>query len=217
MAGLKKIDFNALTEKAKEFELDDLNNIPWDNMGGWPFAGKIVFAALIFFGLIFGLKILMIDDTAVALDKALAKEKTLKQDFERKAFRGANLEAYKEQMLEMEESFGSLLKQLPRETEVPGLVDDISSAALGAGLQLNVIDPQNMQQTEFYKELPIEIEVQGGYHEMGSFVSSVASLPRIVTLHNFSIEKNTGKTKGDLNMKILAKTYQYSAEGEVSK
>lgn len=215
MAGLKNIDFNALAEKAKEFELDDLNNIPWDNMGGWPLGGKIFFAILIFFGLIFGLKVLMIDDTTASLDRSVAKEQTLKQEFERKAFRGANLEAYKEQMLEMEESFGSLLKQLPRETEVPGLVDDISSAALGAGLQLNVIDPQDMQQKEFYKELPIEIEVQGGYHEMGAFVSAVASLPRIVTLHDFSIS-SVGKD-GELKMQILAKTYQYIADGEMAK
>ena len=116
-------------------------------------------------------------------------------------------------MVEMEESFGSLLKQLPRDTEVPGLIDDISSAALGAGLKLNAIDPQKMTKTEFYNELPIDIEVVGGYHEMGAFVSSVASLPRIVTLHDFSIEKSGND--GALKMKIQAKTYQYSGDEEV--
>lgn len=109
----------------------------------------------------------------------------------------------------MEESFGSLLKQLPRDTEVPGLIDDISGAALGAGLKLEAIDPSTMLKTQFYNELPIDIAVVGGYHEMGSFVSTVASLPRIVTLHNFKISTADG---ADLKMSIQAKTYQYNPE-----
>lgn len=111
----------------------------------------------------------------------------------------------------MEETFGSLLKQLPRDTEVPGLIDDISAAALGAGLSLNVMNPQAMVRTEFYSELPINMEVVGGYHEMGAFVSAVAALPRIVTLHDFTIARMNNENK-DLKMNILAKTYQYSSE-----
>jgi type IV pilus assembly protein PilO len=153
---------------------------------------------------------LMVQEDTLALDREQKKELALKKDFESKAFRVANLAEYKAQMAEMEFSFGSLLKQLPRDTEVPGLIDDISAAALNAGLQLNAIDPQKMQKTEFYNELPIDIEVVGDYHEMGAFVSGVASLPRIVTLHDFSVERKNNSS--DLSMKILAKTYQYGGD-----
>lgn len=213
MADLKKIDLKALTEKLNEFQLDDLNNIDWENMGSWPFPGKIVFCVLIFFAVLTGGYFGLIESNLDTLSSAVQREETLKKDFENKAFRVANLAAYKAQMVEMEESFGSLLKQLPRDTEVPGLIDDISSAALSAGLKLNAIDPQKMTKTEFYNELPINIEVVGGYHEMGAFVSSVASLPRIVTLHDFSIGKSGND--GALKMNILAKTYQYSGDEEV--
>lgn len=212
MAGFKDIDWNALKEKISEIELDDINNIAWDNMGGWPLPGKVFFAVLVFVALLIAGNIFLITDMRTSLASEVAKEEQLKADFERKAFRGANLDAYKEQMVEMEQSFGSLLKQLPRETEVPGLIDDISSAALGSGLSLNGIDPQAIVSTEFYNELPIKIEVEGGYHEMGSFVSAVASLPRIVTLHDFTIKEGSGN--GRLTMQILAKTYQYNSDEE---
>lgn len=208
MADLKKIDLKALTEKLNEFQLDDLNNIDWENMGSWPFSGKVVFCLVIFIAVLVGGYFGIVEENLDRLGREVKKEVSLKKDYEGKAFSVANLAAYKSQMIEMEESFGSLLKQLPRDTEVPGLIDDISSAALNAGLKLNAIDPQKMTKTEFYNELPIDIEVVGGYHEMGAFVSSVASLPRIVTLHDFSIEKSGND--GALKMKILAKTYQYS-------
>lgn len=210
MADLKNFDMKALLAKANEFQLDDLNNIDWENMGSWPLPGKIVFCVLLFVGVLAGGYFGLIADNLDKLSRERTQEVSLKKDFEGKAFRVSNLAAYKAQMAEMEESFGSLLKQLPRDTEVPGLIDDISSAALNAGLKLNAIDPQKMTKTEFYKELPIDIEVVGGYHEMGAFVSAVAALPRIVTLHDFTIEKQS--TDGSLKMKIRAKTYQYSGD-----
>jgi type IV pilus assembly protein PilO len=146
------------------------------------------------------------------LEREVKQETQLKRDFEDKAFQVANLEEYKAQMVEMEQSFESILKQLPRDTEVPGLIDDISLAAINNGLDLKVISPQNQISTEFYNELPIEIEVEGDYHELGAYVSSVASLPRIVTLHDFSITKK-GKDNDALSLKILAKTYRYN-EGD---
>lgn len=210
MAGFKTdFDFKAMWAGLQEFEVDDINNIDWEDMGSWPLPGKIFFGVLVFVGVLVGGYFLMISSVSTGLESAKGREITLKKEFERKAFQAANLDEYKAQLAEMEESFGSLLKQLPKDTEVPGLVDDISATALGAGLKLVSIKPEEMVETEFYKELPISIEVQGGYHEMGAFVSGVAALPRIVTLHEYEISSS-----GDdqLNMKILAKTYQYEGE-----
>lgn len=210
MASLKDTNWQEMLEKAKEFNVDDLNNIDWENTGSWPVLGKIVFCVILFVAVLVGGYFFMVQANKDAATHAQNRERVLKGDFENKAFRVANLDQYKGQLKEMEDSFGSLLKQLPRDTEVPGLIDDISAAALSAGLTLVAIDPDRIVQTEFYRELPIKIEVVGGYHEMGAFVSSVASLPRIVTLHDFSIGK--GAQAGQLKMNILAKTYQYSAD-----
>ena len=196
--------------KLNEIQLDDINNIDWNNTGSWPLLGKVALSVVLFVAVCAGMYFLMVQEDTLALDREQKKELALKKDFESKAFRVANLAEYKAQMAEMEFSFGSLLKQLPRDTEVQGLIDDISAAALNAGLQLNAIDPQKMQKTEFYNELPIDIEVVGDYHEMGAFVSGVASLPRIVTLHDFSVERKNNSS--DLSMKILAKTYQYGGD-----
>lgn len=216
MAKANKPDLKAMMDKLNNIQLDDINNIDWENMGSWPVAGKIFFCALLFILVSVGGYFYVVADQIDELDRAKSKEVSLKSDFESKAFRSSNLDAYKEQLLEMEETFGTLLKQLPRDTEVPGLIDDISAAALGAGLELNLMSPQAMKQTEFYKELPINIEVSGGYHEMATFVSTVAALPRIVTLHDYSIS-TAGKGKA-LNMKIAAKTYQYNDDpGAASK
>ena len=189
----------------------DINDIDWQNMGSWPLVGKVAFCAIIVMAAGVLAYIGLVQGQLSALDSLERKEQQLKRDFEAKAFRVANLEEYKSQMVEMEASFGSLLKQLPKDTEVPGLIDDISAAALNAGLDLKQIDPADMKKTEFYKELPINIEVSGGYHEMGAFVSGVASLPRIVTLHDFNIVKTNGQDR--LSMEIQAKTYQYDVDG----
>ncbi len=190
----------------------DLSDIEFDKIGSWPLIGKVAFCSIIVLGLALASYFFLIDGERGSLERLENQEQQLKRDFENKAFRVANLSEYKAQMVEMENSFGSLLKQLPKDTEVPGLIDDISATALNAGLNLKKIDPSDMVSSEFYKELPINIEVSGGYHEMGAFVSGVASLPRIVTLHDFSISK--GDRQEQLSMKILAKTYQYDAESK---
>ena len=205
-----KFDINEWLQKLQEFDVNDINDIDWENMGLWPLAGRVFFAVLLFVAILVGGYFLLVKDQQSRLDRISQEEVKLKKDFEKNAFRVANLDEYKAQLIEMEDSFGSLLKQLPRDTEVPGLIDDISAAALGSGLVLNKIDPEGLKQTEFYNELPINVEVIGGYHEMGSFVSSVAALPRIVTLHDFSIE--SGERSNTLTMKIQAKTYQYLDE-----
>lgn len=215
MASLKETNWQEMLEKAKELNVDDLNNIDWENTGSWPLLGKIVFCVILMISVLVGGYFFMVQANKEAASNAANRERVLKGDFENKAFRVANLDQYTSQLREMEDSFGSLLKQLPRDTEVPGLIDDISAAALSAGLTLVSIDPDRIVQTEFYRELPIKIEVVGGYHEMGAFVSSVASLPRIVTLHDFSISK--AAQAGQLKMNILAKTYQYSADEGVRR
>ena len=130
------------------------------------------------------------------------------KSFEEKAFKASNLDAYKEQMKEMENTFGALLRQLPSDTEVPGLLEDISHTGLTAGLNFNSIKLAPENSREFYVELPIDIEVKGGFLAFGSFVSAVAALPRIVTLHDFDIAPSSEGTQ-ELVMKIRAKTYRY--------
>jgi type IV pilus assembly protein PilO len=209
MAKDNKFDLQPYLDKINEF---DVNDIDWENMGSWPVAGKAVFCSIIAVAILVGGYFMMLEPMSIKLNREVKQEAQLKRDFENKAFQVANLDEYKSQMVEMEQSFESILKQLPRDTEVPGLIDDISLAALNNGLDLKMISPQKQVNTEFYNELPIEIEVEGDYHELGAYVSSVASLSRIVTLHDFSISTK-GKDTGDLSLKILAKTYRYN-EGD---
>lgn len=216
MAAKSGIDLKELMDKLNDFDINDINSIDWNDMGSWPMPGKIFFCVLVFIAVLIGGYFLMVEKGSKRLDREINNEAKLKTEFESKAYKAANLDAYKEQLAEMNESFGSLLKQLPKDTEVPGLVDDISATALGAGLRLRSISPDGMVSTEFYNELPISIEVTGGYHEMGAFVSGVAALPRIVTLHDFSISA-IDKNGSDLSMVILAKTYQYGGAGDGKK
>jgi type IV pilus assembly protein PilO len=209
MAKDNKFDLQPYLDKVNEF---DINDIDWENMGSWPLVGKVVFCTIIAVSILVGGYFMMLEPMQLKLNRESKKEVQLKKDFENKAFQVANLDEYREQMVEMEQSFESILKQLPRDTEVPGLIDDISLAALNNGLDLKVISPQKQVTTEFYNELPIQIEVEGDYHELGAYVSSVASLPRIVTLHDFSISTK-GKDSDTLSLKILAKTYRYN-EGD---
>ena len=141
---------------------------------------------------------------------AAKKELKLLEQYESKAFQAANLDAYRQQMIELDETFGALLKQLPKDTEVPGLLEDITEVAYGSGLSMKSISLQPERASAFYIELPIKIDVTGDYHDFGSFVSGVAALPRIVTLHDYSITQTNGTL---LNLVIEAKTYRYKAEG----
>ena len=203
------MDFQELTEKMNEF---DVNNIDWNNMGSWPLAGRVFFAAIVFFGVLIGLYFLDIQSSMERYDRVVAEEKTIKEEFETKAFRVANLGAYKKQLAEIEESFGSLLRQLPRDTEVPGLLEDITASAVGSNLQIRSIKLDKEKQTQFYTELPINIDVTGEYHDFGAFVSAVAGLGRIVTLHDFTVTPIGNKNSKKLNLRIVAKTYRYNDE-----
>lgn len=191
----------------REF-IDSLNNLDPENIGGWPLAVKTfiwAIAAIVCGFLVYNF---MLADSLALLEKEQGKESGLMQDYEKKAFQAANLERYKKQMEEMETTFGALLRQLPSDTEVPGLLEDISHTGLSAGLEFKSIKLGQETVREFYVELPISIEVRGGYHALGAFVSGVSALPRIVTLHDFEIK--SGKSMNDLTMSITAKTYRYN-------
>jgi type IV pilus assembly protein PilO len=205
------MDFQKITEQINEF---DFNNIDWNNMGSWPLAGRVFFGFLLFFGVIVGLYFLDIKESMERYDRIVAEEGVIKQDFETKAFRVANLDAYKKQLAEIEESFGSLLRQLPRDTEVPGLLEDITNSAIGANLDIRSIKLDKEKETEFYTELPINIDVTGEYHDFGAFVSAVAGLGRIVTLHDFTVIPVDKQNNKQLNLKIVAKTYRYNDEAK---
>ena len=189
----------------------DINDLDFDNVGSWPAAVKVIIWVLILAVVLIGGYYYHIEGLQLELEKAEKKELTLKKDFEKKAFQAANLPAYRQQMVEMEESFGALISQLPSDTEVPGLLEDITNKGRLNGLTIASIDLQKEKAREFYIELPIAIVASGSYHDLGAFVSGMASLPRIVTLHDFSISA-VKNDPNNLNMKILAKTYRYKDE-----
>lgn len=208
----------SLAESLASVKKVDLSELDLNNLGSWPAAVKVISCVLL---LIVALALgynFYLKDLQAMLDGRRAEEVSLKEQFSSKAFQAANLDAYKAQMREMEESFGALLRQLPSDTEVPGLLEDITRTGLGSGLEFEEIKLQPEVAQQFYIELPIQIVVVGGYHDLATFVSGVASLPRIVTLHDFEIappseQKGEPVSPSKLRMSILAKTYRYNDEG----
>lgn len=200
----------SLSDSLKSMNDFDINDLDVNNAGIWPAPVKFI-VVLIIVGLIVGGGYwFFIKDQYAQLEKVERKEAELRQEYERKAYQVANLEVFKQQMAEMEETFGALVRQLPSDTEVPGLLEDITNTALGSGLSLQEIQLQSEQQRDFYIELPINIQVSGSYHELASFVSSIAGLPRIVTLHDFTITPRGGNAD-QLDMQVVARTYRYRA------
>jgi type IV pilus assembly protein PilO len=192
--------------------LDQLRTLDPRDPGRWPWAVRGFFVGLIFV-LFAGLAWYMLvwNEDRPVLQKAESEELDLRSQFENKQQRAANLEAYKGQLAEMERSFGAMLRQLPGKTEVPNLLVDISQTGLAAGLQEKLFQPSSEQAKGFYAELPIKIKLVGSYHEFGTFVSGIAALPRIVTLHDIEIKPEGGKDSGfdNLTMDVTAKTYRY--------
>lgn len=203
----------SLSETLEGLRRIDLGELDVNNLGSWPAAVKGA-ASVLLLVLVLALGyFFFIQDLEAQLDAARANEITLKEQFTTKAFQAANLQPYTTQMIEMENTFGALLRQLPSDTEVPGLLEDITRTGLGSGLEFEEIKLLPEQAQQFYIELPIQITVVGAYHELASFVSGVASLPRIVTLHDFDIKPLDVKSPTRLRMSILAKTYRYNDEG----
>ena len=194
-------------------KMSDLNDLDFHDIGSWPTVAKAGAIAIVC-GLLLGAGYYFdTQDQLDQLNRHERKEKELKDVFKTKANKAANLEAYKQQMVDMEQSFGAMLKQLPSKTEVAELLVDISQTGLASGLEFELFKPQGETPREFYAELPIQLRVVGDYHEFGTFVSGVAALPRIVTLHDFSIAPNQ---EGRLVMEATAKTYRYLDDDELA-
>lgn len=206
-------------ENIKSFDPEQLNDI--NNVGSWPLGIKIIIWVLAFVGAMAGGYFAHVTNLQAELKKQQDQEVNLKKDYETKYGQAAHLEAYRKQQKDMEESFEAILRQLPSDTEIPGLIEDITLVGLKNGLAFSSIDLQPEVKHEFYIEKPIQIVVSGAYHDLGAFVSDVADLSRIVTLHDFSIaptsrrgqrtaNEDSGESAGVLKMSILAKTYRYN-------
>lgn len=189
----------------------DINDLDLNEAGIWPTPVKVILCVFLIGVVVFAGYHFHVKELKLQLAEVAEQEESLRSTFEKKAARAANLDAYRAQIKEMDETFGALLKQLPADTEVPGLLEDITDTGLGSGLDFRSIQLKAEVAREFYVELPIALDVSGGYHEMASFVSGVAGLPRIVTLHDFSI-RPAGNNPNALSMSILAKTYRYKSE-----
>jgi len=198
----------ALADSLKSLNELDLADLNIENLGSWPLPVKIITGMLLFCLVFTGGYYLHIEALQLRLQGVRDQEVTLRRDYEQKAFEAANLEAYKRQMVEMEESFGALVSQLPSDTEVPGLLEDITYKGELNGLAIETIDLLQEVPEEFYIELPIQINAVGSFHDLGAFLSGMAGLPRIVTLHDFDIAAPGAETH-QLKMNILAKTYRY--------
>lgn len=205
--------FEELLESVQSFDTAQLNDL--NNVASWPTAIKVIIWVVVFVGAIAAGYFAHVTGLQNDLQKVVRDEANLRADYERKYFEAAHLESYRQQQREMEESFEAILRQLPADTEIPGLIEDITLVGLENGLTFSSIALQPEIAQEFYIEKPIQIRVSGSYHDLGAFVSDVADLSRIVTLHDFTISKVSGKTGdggGLLQMEILAKTYRYKDE-----
>jgi type IV pilus assembly protein PilO len=195
----------------------DLSELDVNNVGSWPVLVKAIACVLLVL-VVLGLGYqFQLKDRQTDLEQRNAEEVTLKEQFSSKAFQAANLDAYKAQMIEMEASFAGLLRQLPSDTEVPGLLEDITRTGLNSGLEFEGIKllPEVTQQ--FYIELPIQMSVLGRYEDLATFASAVSSLPRIVTLHDFELKPDGADGSSRLRLNILAKTYRYNDKGVAGK
>jgi len=194
---------------------DTLQNLDPENIGSWPSFVKAGIYVLVFVLVFVTGNYFLVIDMRDQLVRDQAKEQQLIQEFEDKSFKAANLEEFKKQMEDLDGSYEALLRQLPRDTEVPGLLEDITNTGLGSGLKFDKIGLGKEEAVEFYAVLPIDLEVRGGFHGLAGFMSGVAALPRIVTLHDFVIEAETVDSRSlgtKLEMVIKAKTYRYQDE-----
>ena len=195
--------------------IEELQSLDINDIGRWPLVFRAAVVFLVFIAVTFaGIWFTIVEDKAPVLKRAEAEEQALRVTFENKQRKAANYDAYKVQLAQIEQSFGTMLRQLPGETEIPSLIVDISQTGLAAGLQEKLFQPQAEIPRDFYAEKPIKIHLTGGYHEMANFVSGIAALPRIVTLHDITITPEQAGSFDSLNLEVTAKTYRYIEEAE---
>lgn len=193
--------------------VEELKSLDANDVGRWPFVFRAAVIAIVFAAVVgMGIWFFIVKDKRPQLQREQATEVDLRTTFENKQRKAANYDAYKEQLAEIEKGFGTMLRQLPGETEIPSLIVDISQTGLAAGLQEKLFVPQQEIPKDFYAEKPINIRLTGGYHEIGNFVSGIASLPRIVTLHNITITPENAENYDQLSLEVVAQTYRYLDE-----
>ena len=199
--------------------LDELRNLDINEPGRWPTLFQALAVGLFFVILsVAGYYFLVYKEQSPALERAEAEERDLKRSFEQKQRKAANFDAYSAQLAEIERSFGTMLRQLPGRTEIPNLLVDISQTGLAAGLQEELFQPLDEVRREFYAEKPIRMRLGGSYHQLGQFVSDIAALPRIVTLHDIEITpRGSGAGFDELTLNVTAKTYRYLDEDEIQE
>jgi type IV pilus assembly protein PilO len=194
--------------------LDDFRRLNFREVGKWPTAPKVVVLALMVLFIVAMGAFLDWKDQWDSLESAQGEEAKLKDQFKQKKAKAINYDLYVQQLAEVEQSFGALVKQLPNKSEIDALLTDINQAGLGRGLQFDLFRPAPQERmADFYAELPINIKITGNYHDIGAFASDVAALPRIVTLNDIAITND----KGTLSMDAVAKTFRYLDEEEIAK
>jgi len=197
--------------------LDDIKSLDPNDPGRWPLpvrAGTVVLCFVILSAVLF--YFFVWSDQKPRLDQSTAEEQELRDTFKAKHSKAVNLAVYQQQLADIERSFGALLRQLPGRTEVPNLLVDISQVGVGAGLEEKLFQPSAEVKKDFYAELPIKIKLTGSYHQMGEFVSGIAALPRIVTLHEMTIKPETKDAYDVLSFELTAKTFRYLDDAEVA-
>ena len=193
--------------------LDELRTLDVNDVGRWPLVFRAAVIGIVFVVVVgAGIWFTIVKDKYPQLQRAQEDEQTLRVTFENKQRKAANYDAYKAQLSQIEQSFGTMLRQLPGETEIPSLIVDISQTGLASGLQEKLFQPQSEVPKDFYAEKPIKIRLSGGYHEIANFVSGVAALPRIVTLHNINITPEGQDNYDQLSLEVTAQTYRYLDE-----
>jgi type IV pilus assembly protein PilO len=195
--------------------IDELKSLDVNDIGRWPLLFRAAVIAITFVLVVgLGVYFTIVKDKYPLLTRAEAEEESLRITFENKQRKAANYDAYRAQLDQIQESFGTMLRQLPGETEIPSLIVDVSQTGLAAGLQEKLFEPQAEIPKDFYAEKPIKIQLSGGYHEIANFVSGVAALPRIVTLHDINITRENQDAFDELTMEVTAQTYRYLEEAQ---
>ena len=198
--------------------LDDIKSLDPNDPGRWPLPVRVGSVVLVFRG---PRRVFSSTSWSGPIRSRFSiasspKKQTLRETFKTKHSKAVNLEVYQQQLADIERSFGALLRQLPGKTEVPNLLVDISQVGVGAGLEEKLFQPSSEVKKDFYAELPIKIKLTGSYHQMGEFVSGIAALPRIVTLHEITIKPENKDMYDNLSFELTAKTFRYLDDAEVA-